>query len=230
MTTASVIVVAAGQGRRMGLSQNKVYLALRGRPLLQWAVEAFLNCPAIKQVVVVVAEGEIDLCQQEVIDRLDSDIPIEVCVGGDHRQASVSNGLQKVDPGHPIVLIHDGARPLVSSTLIQAVIDAAEVDGAVVPGLPITDSLKQVDEYDRIVAAPSREYLYRAQTPQGFQYNAIYQALTKAESEQQQFTDDAGAVAEYMKIQPRLIPGESRNIKVTTPADLELAHWLIQQS
>ncbi len=230
MSNASAVVVAAGQGRRMGADQNKVYLLLQDKPVLLWTLEVFLSCTSIKQIVVVVGEGEAEVCQQEVINKLCTDIPVELCTGGTHRQASVWCGLQRVDSVHPIVLVHDGARPLVSGRLIQAVIDAAQTFGAAVPGIAVMDSLKQVNDHHQIVASPSRENLYRVQTPQGFHQNILRQALAEAESVQKQFTDDAGAVAAYTSIQPKLIPGESTNLKITTPFDLKLADWLLNQS
>lgn len=230
MTSTAAIIVAAGQGQRMGVSQNKVYLELKGRPLLSHTLEAFLKCSFIQQMIVVVAEGEDTFCQQEVIDKLTGHVPVELCIGGATRQDSVFQGLQKVSSDHPIVLIHDGARPLVSSTLIQQVVDAADEFGAAIPGTPVVDSLKQVDEQHRIVEAPSRENLYQAQTPQGFHFDLIHQALSQAIKNDQQFTDDVGAVAHYSDVTPKLIPGEASNIKVTTPFDLSLAEWLMQGS
>lgn len=230
MSNAAAIIVAAGKGQRMGASKNKVYLELKGRPLLSYTLEAFLQCPSIQQLIVVVADGEDVICQQEVINNLEHQATVELCIGGATRQDSVFQGLQKASSSHPIVLIHDGARPLVSLALIQQVIDAAESFGAAIPGTPVVDSLKQVDEQHRIVGAPSRKNLYQVQTPQGFHYDLIHKALSLATKESQHFTDDAGAVAHYSDVTPKLIPGEATNIKVTTPFDLSLAEWLVAQS
>lgn len=228
---AAAILVAAGGATRMGaVQQNKVYLPLAGRPVLAHALAAFDAHPRIQQLVVVVAPGEEATFRQVVLDRFSTQTPLRIAIGGDTRQDSVRQGVRQLDPALSLGLVHDGARPLITSTLIDRILQAADEFGAAVPGLPLTDSVKRVDAQGWVIEAPDRQGLHVAQTPQGFRVKLLKEALAAAAAGDIRFTDDAGMVAHYAQLQPRLIPGEPCNLKITTPFDLQLADWLYRQA
>jgi len=222
---AAVVIAAAGKGARMGAGKNKVFLPLGGRSLLWHSVRAFIRHPRIEQVVVVVGQGE---RAQAAVDFDDSNKIVQVCTGGVTRQESVFNGLQQVTPTLSLVLIHDGARPLVSQSLIGRVLQAAWIHGAALPGLPVSDSLKRVEQHT-VVGEVKREGVFQVQTPQGFQRELLLDALATAQRTGQTFTDDAGAVEHFSGTPPHLVPGEPINLKVTTAFDLELAAYFLSR-
>lgn len=228
---AAAILLAAGRATRMGAAQqNKVYLPLAGRPVLAHALAAFDVHPRIQQLIVVVAPAEEDTFRQVVLDRFPLQTPLRIAIGGDTRQDSVRQGVRQLDPALSLGLVHDGARPLITSALIDRILQAADECGAAVPGLPLTDSIKRVDAQGYVIEAPDRQGLYRAQTPQGFRLKLLKEALAAAAADGIRFTDDAELVAHYTQLQPRLIRGEPCNLKITTPFDLQLADWLYQQT
>jgi len=222
---AAAVIAAAGEGTRMGAGKNKVFVPLAGRPLLWHTVRAFIRHPQIDQLVVVVGECE---RAQDVQDALsfDTNKGIRVCTGGHTRQASVFKGLQLVNPALPLVLVHDGARPLVCQALIGRVLQAAREHGAALPGLPVGDSLKRVVQHT-VVGEVKREGVFRAQTPQGFQHELLFDALAAAHRTGKTFTDDAGVVEHFTDIRPHVVPADPLNLKVTTPFDLELAAYFL---
>ncbi len=209
------LVAAAGRGERAGGDVPKQFRTVQGRPLLRWAVEAFAGHPRVDRVLAVVAPGqrtraESALAGLEVrlVDR-----------GGAVRQASVAAGLEAMAPDPPqSVLIHDGARPRPGPALIDRVITAlSAVDGAV-PALPLTDSLKEVDQAGQILRSLPRSGLHRAQTPQGFRFDAVLSAH-RAAAGALVATDDS-ALVEAAGGVVRVVRGDPRNVKITEPDDL----------
>jgi 2-C-methyl-D-erythritol 4-phosphate cytidylyltransferase/2-C-methyl-D-erythritol 2,4-cyclodiphosphate synthase len=217
---AVALVVAAGRGERFGAGLPKQYLPLAGKPVLRHSLERFLAHPGIAAVRVVIGAGQGDLYGQAAAD-LELLPPVE---GGPSRQESVRLGLESLVPLDPThVLIHDGARPLLSTALIGRVLAALETDEAALPVLPVVDTLKRA-EGEHLVAGPDRQRLARAQTPQGFRFAPILAAHRAAAGGE--LTDDA-AVAEAAGIPVRRVEGEERNLKVTTRDDLTLAGLLL---
>lgn len=207
--TVWAVVVAAGGGTRFGAP--KQFAMLQGRPLVAWAVDAARG--AVDGVVLVLPA-----------DRSGAGYGADVVVAGaETRAGSVRAGLEAVPDDAEIVVIHDGARPLATSALFRAVV--AEVrggaDGAV-PGLAVADTLKSVDAHDTVVATVSRAGMVAVQTPQAFRAGAL-RAAHRGEPEA---TDDA-ALLETSGATVRVVPGDPRNVKVTTPADLELVAALV---
>ena len=217
---AVALVVAAGRGERFGGGLPKQYLPLAGKPLLRHSVERFLAHPGIAAVRVVIGAGQADLYAQATAGlRL-----LPSVEGGPSRQESVRLGLESLAPVEPThVLIHDGARPLLSTALIGRVLAALETDEAALPVLPVVDTLKRA-EGARLAAGPDRQGLARAQTPQGFRFGPILAAHRAAAG--RELTDDA-AVAEAAGIPVSRVEGEERNLKVTTRDDLALASLLL---
>jgi 2-C-methyl-D-erythritol 4-phosphate cytidylyltransferase len=209
-----VVVVAAGSGRRFGAP--KQFAQLGGRPLVQWALE---SARAVADgVVLVVPAGDPPDGAAPPLARRGADV---VVVGGDSRAASVRCGLAAVPGSAEVIVVHDGARPLASPALFRAVV-AAVTDGAdaAVPGLAVVDTLKRVD-HGAVTATVARDGIVSVQTPQAFRADVLRRAHVDAS----EATDDAGLV-ESLGATVRVVPGDPRNIKVTTAADLEVAQAL----
>jgi 2-C-methyl-D-erythritol 4-phosphate cytidylyltransferase len=213
------IIAAAGESRRMG-GIDKVFAPLGGKPALAWVLDAFNGCDKINQIVVVVSEDNIERCRKLIAEKKWSK-PVEVCAGGKRRQDSVAAGLKKLDCDW--VIIHDGARPLVTKELIEDGLKAAQETGAAVAAVPVTDTIKTAGD-DRIVyQTPSRQNLWAVQTPQVFRAEIIARAYEQAKDE---VTDDASLV-EGLGQKVKLYMGSYDNIKITNPHDLALAEVLL---
>ncbi len=223
---AAAIIAASGLGKRMGAAEKKQYLLLEGIPILGRAIGAFLNHPDIKQIVVVVPPGEI-VQTRKILKPFCSLEYLVFVEGGKRRQDSVYNGLKVVDPSAPFVCIHDGARPLVSKRLIDAVLEAAMLFGAAVPALPVTDTVKEVAADGFIKGTVSRDKLRCAQTPQVFRQELIREAYRKADLLGIQATDDS-YLLELLGFKVITVPGEPENIKITCPYDLKIAAALLK--
>ena len=219
--TADAIVVAAGSSRRMeGL--DKLSAPLAGRPLLRWSVEALAASPRVRRVVVVAAPGRVaELAAASWL----RDLGASVVAGGDRRQESVAEGVAASDG--ELLLVHDGARPLVTPGLATRVCEAAAEHGAAIPVLPLSETLKRTDGRS-IEGTVSREGLAAAQTPQGVRRELIEQAYQRHDPRgAAEFTDEA-ALLEAVGVSVVAVEGEPTNIKVTLSADLELAEALLR--
>ncbi|MBA7561532.1 MAG: 2-C-methyl-D-erythritol 4-phosphate cytidylyltransferase [Dehalococcoidia bacterium] len=216
---AAAIIVAAGESRRMN-GIDKVLAPLAGRSVISYVLDAFDGCKSIDQIIVVVNEKSLESCRKLIAEeRLST--PIDVCVGGKRRQDSVAAGLKQLKACGWVV-IHDGARPLVTKDLIERGLEAAKETGAAVAAVPVTDTIKVAGE-DRIVReTPPRQNLWAVQTPQVFRIDIISKAYQKAEGEA---TDDASLV-EQAGFQVKLYMGSYDNIKITNPDDLLVAEAL----
>ena len=216
MEKVGAIVVAAGIGKRMG-GTDKIFANLAGKPLLARTVDVFQRCPAIDQVIIVLHEDRLQEGWQLIKENRLSKVS-DICPGGVRRQDSVKEGLQKLCDCQWVV-IHDGARPCLSQTLIDEGLDEARQSGAAVPALSVTDTIKVVDSDSFVVETPLRQHLRSVQTPQVFRYDIISEAYRRSDSD---VTDDATLV-ENLGYRVKVYPGSDTNIKVTTPEDLYLA-------
>lgn len=224
MNTA--IVLAAGKGSRMKAGINKQYLNLKGRPILSHTLEVFFACPAIDEVVVVIGENDIELCDKMVLKNFNYDKPFKTVIGGQERQGSVQNGLKHVDDNAEIIIIHDGARPFITSQIIETCIEGARKYAAVSLGVPIKETVKVVDDEGFVKNTPNRASIWITQTPQAFRHGIIRQAHELALINKINATDDAMLV-EHLGYPVRMIKGDYRNIKITTYEDLVIAEALI---
>ena len=216
------VIVAAGSSQRMG-GADKVFALLGRKPVLSRVVEAFQGCSPIDRIVVVLSEQNLERGKQLVLKQGGAKI-IDVCAGGRRRQDSVAAGLRRLGSCDWVV-IHDGARPLVTVDLINRGLEAAKETGAAVAAVPVTDTIKLAGD-DRIVhQTPPRQNLWAVQTPQVFRIDIITEAYRRAKSE---VTDDASLV-EQVGYKVKLYIGSYDNIKVTTPDDLALAEVLWQK-
>ena len=217
------VIVAAGSASRMG-GIDKVMAPLGGEPMILRTVRAFEDCEAVKEIVIVTREdlmGPIaEICSGFTKIR-------SVVQGGSSRQESVKLGLLALSKEVRLAAVHDGARPLVSGELIDKVIRAAHSYGAAAPAIPVKDTIK-VFEGGFIAATPDRSTLRAVQTPQVMDRDLLLGALEKAEQEGTALTDDCSAV-EHIGMRVRLVEGEERNLKVTTPLDLKIAELLLEE-
>ena len=212
-----VIVVAAGVGSRFGAAMPKAFVRLSGRSLLTWSVEAALGCPGVACVVVVAPPGHVSEAERETDGY--ATVPVRVVPGGAERPDSVAAGLAALPDDVDVVLVHDAARALTPSALFADVAAAVAAGApAVVPGLPVVDTVKQVDESGTVVATPPRASLRAIQTPQGFRRDVLERA--HAEAGAHPVTDDA-ALVEALGLPVLVVPGDPRAHKITTPDDLD---------
>jgi len=219
----AVLIVAAGRGHRLGEDLPKQYIALGGKSILRRTIEGFLSAPSVKFVQTVIHENDPALYRQAT-----SGLSILPPVtGGKTRQQSVMRGLQALGSHEPdIVLIHDAARPFISPEQIEKIIVKAAEHGAVIPVLPVIDTVKRLED-GKVTATLDRATLARAQTPQAFLFKLIFMAHRKREGKD--MTDDC-AVAESCGIQVLTLAGDDRNFKITTREDLIRAENMIRKN
>ena len=223
------IIPAAGAGVRMGTGVAKQFMDLEGRPLLTVTLENFERCSAVESVVLVVPRDSVSYCKKEIGGRYRLSKVGQVIPGGERRQDSVRLGLEAVRPPCELVLIHDGVRPFVSPEFIARMIKEAARTRAVVPGLRVKETVKEVAPDGRVVATPDRRNLWLVQTPQAFRYDDILTAHRRAvEEDWEESTDDA-LLLERMGIPITVVEGLEENIKITTPHDLELARFFLRR-
>jgi len=215
------VIVAAGESQRMGRI-DKLMAQIGGEPLLLHATRPFQECRRVSQIVVVVSGSNRERCQRLVSGKEWTKVT-DVCLGGRRRQDSVAAGLKRLD-GCDWIIVHDGARPLVTVELIERGLKAARETGAAIAAVPVKDTIK-IAGNDRIVSqTPPRHSLWQVQTPQVFRGDVITGAYRKANGT---VTDDASLV-EQLGGRVKLYMGSYDNIKVTTPEDLTLAELLLR--
>jgi 2-C-methyl-D-erythritol 4-phosphate cytidylyltransferase len=217
------VIVAAGTASRMG-GIDKVMAPLGGEPMILRTVRAFQQSETIREIVIVT---RLDLV--EPIRKLcaDMDKVVTVVVGGDSRQESVMKGIMALSGKMQLVAVQDGARPLITVEVIDRTVHAANHFYAAAPAIPVKDTIKVV-KGGLVADTPDRSTLQAVQTPQVFDADLLKGALTQAEKEKVQVTDDCSAV-ERLGMSVRMVPGDERNIKVTTPLDLKIAELFLEE-
>lgn len=223
----AAVIVAAGRGQRMGSDRPKQFLPLGGKPILAHALDLFLSFGDIDPIILVVAQKDLAATHSIPLPLHSFHEKIHLVTGGESRQASAFNGLQAIGAQEGIVLIHDGARPLVSMRLIEACVKGARRYGACIPALTVNDTLKRVNDDDMVNSTVTRQGHRLVQTPQAFELSLIRRAHQRAAAEHWQATDDASLV-ERLGEKVKVIPGEMDNIKITTPEDLRFAEKLLR--
>lgn len=217
------VIVAAGSASRMG-GIDKVMAPLGGEPMIARTVRSFQECDAIKEIVVVTREDLIlpitQLCAG--YDKVTA-----VVAGGSSRDESVSLGLNTLSAKVKLAAVQDGARPLVTWQLIDRVVRAANSYGAAAPAIPVKDTIKVV-KGGIVSETPDRSALKAVQTPQVFDFDLLRGALKKAKEDGAAITDDCSAV-ERLGMSVKIVEGDERNLKVTTPMDLKIAQMLLEE-
>jgi len=222
-----LLIPAAGMGRRMGADRNKVLLTVKGRPLIAWTLLAAEAAERITWIGLIGQPVDQTLLM-DILEELELTTPVHFIVGGDTRQASVYNGLQALPQEATRVLIHDGARCLISPELFDRCAAALENCSGLIAAVPVKDTIKRVDADLTIQDTPDRRLLWAAQTPQGFDVALLKTCHHKGQQLQWTVTDDA-ALFEKCGLPVQVIPGEDTNVKVTTPSDLAIAEWILSR-
>lgn len=225
---AVAIIVAAGEGKRLGQTDPKAYVPLGGRPLLLRTLDRFCAARHVGSLIVVAAAPELTRCAALLHgDPAVKGRPWIVQSGGATRQQSVKRGLSRIAADTDIVAIHDAARPFVSPELIDRCIEEASERGAAVAGLPARDTIKMVSAERWVQSTPERSSLWEIQTPQAFRAQMILEAHDRAAAHGIEATDDAGLV-EWMGLPVYVVEGDRTNFKITLPEDLVVAEALIR--
>jgi 2-C-methyl-D-erythritol 4-phosphate cytidylyltransferase len=217
--TAAAIIVAAGSGKRFGGPKQFAYL--RGKPVLEWTLERFQAHEEVGSIVLVLPDERDRKHYQLRYPKI-----LDVVRGGEERQDSVWQGFRLLDPAATdLVLVHDGARPLVAADLVSRIIAEARAGGAAVPVLALEDTIKEVRN-GLLIRTMERSDIFRAQTPQGFLYPILKKALEAARRDRFLGTDEA-MLLEWAGLPVRAVPGDLRNIKITAPLDIVIAEALL---
>jgi len=223
----AVIIPAAGTGSRTGLKTPKPFIRIAGIPLILHALRTFQRHRAVTHIQPVMPEELFPPFHRRVMKRY----PLGKCAspvaGGPERQDSVFNGLKALADDIEIVVVHDAARPFVSSAIITRVIETAVRDGAALAAVPVQDTLKRAPRNSLVDSTVDRSHLWRAQTPQAFRASLLRTAHARAASEGYRGTDDASLV-EHLGLPVRVVEGSARNLKITTADDIALARALLR--
>ena len=217
------VIVAAGSASRMG-GIDKVMASMGGTPMVARTAAAFQNCDAIAEIVIVTRP---DLIRPISALCAGMDKVRAVVAGGSSRQESVWLGLNALSENISLAAIHDGARPLISNLVIDRTVRAANSYGAAAPAVPVKDTIKVV-KGGLVEKTPERATLQAVQTPQVFDFDLLRGALKQAEEEKAAVTDDCSAV-ERLGMKVKIVEGDERNLKVTTPMDLKIAEMLLEE-
>lgn len=218
------VIVAAGTASRMG-GIDKVMAPLGGESMILRTVRAFQQSDVIREIVIVTRQDLVEPIQKLCADM---DKVVSVVVGGDSRQESVMKGLNALSEKTQLVAVQDGARPLITQEVIERTVRAANHFHAAAPAVPVKDTVKVV-QGGLVSATPDRSTLQAVQTPQVFDIDLLKGALFQAEKDKAQITDDCSAV-ERLGMSVRIVAGDERNIKVTTPLDLKIAELFLEET
>ena len=227
MNTA--IVLAAGKGTRMNAGMNKQFMLINDRPLLAQTLAAFQSCNAIDSIILVAGREELKTCKEQILDVYGFDKVDKLVSGGSERQQSVYNGILELEDDCSIVVIHDGARPILPEGIIEKCIDGAKIYGAVSAGMPAKETIKILNEEGFVQYTPERGKVWVTQTPQAFKRDIIEKAHETANIKGISGTDDAFLV-ECMGIKVKMLEGSYENIKITTPEDIILAEAIMRKT
>lgn len=223
----SAIIVAAGGSVRMGIADSKQFIPLLGRPAIEYTLRAFQKCHLIKEIVVVCREQDKErirlIADENSFTKVNS-----LVEGGASRAESVRNGIKTASGEAKYFAIHDGARPLITVEEIERVVESAFETGAATLGVPVKDTIKIVDGYNKIESTPLRSQLRAVHTPQVFERELYQFALENAGDNMINFTDDCSLI-EHMGGEVEVVKGSEENIKLTTPIDVVIAESILRE-
>ncbi|HQO78536.1 MAG TPA: 2-C-methyl-D-erythritol 4-phosphate cytidylyltransferase [Thermodesulfobacteriota bacterium] len=224
--SVDAIILAAGRGVRLGHEQAKAFVPVLGKPLLAWTLLIFESIVRIRSVVTVVPPGLEDLCRSEIVQAFHL-VKTQVVAGGKERQDSLQSGFGLLPESCELVVVHDGARPLVTPLIVGHVLDAARKHGAALAAVPVKDTVKEAAQ-GMVERTLDRSRLWLAQTPQAYHYRILKEALEAARSTGITATDDA-ALVERLGKTVAVVSGSYENIKVTTPEDVWMAEYILRK-
>lgn len=219
------IIMAAGSGKRMGSDRPKQYLEIDGYPILYYSIKAFEDA-FFDEIILVTRNSDIDYCKKEIVDKYGFTKVSSVVSGGEERSDSVYNGLLAVSDKDCFVYIHDGARPFVDADVLERTKAKVEAFDACVVAVPAIDTIKMADKDGIVGKTLDRTVLWAAQTPQAFRYSVVMEAFSLYKKEKEKdpdikVTDDASVVEIYGSVPVRIVEGNYKNKKITTPEDLK---------
>jgi len=228
MNTA--IILAAGQGKRMKRSMNKTRIEVKGKPIIVHTIEAFIHSDVIQTIILVVSETEVELFENEIIKKyFPNYLNIKIVVGGKERYNSVFNGLKHIEQGTVNVLIHDGARPLVTKSEIVTSVNTLSHEKACVVAVKAKNTYKLADKNGYVEKTIPRQDLFSILTPQSFRKEIIMNAYLKGIDGANGITDDAMMVELFTSEKVKIVEGSYENIKVTTPEDLAVMERILDE-
>ena len=231
MNKITAIVLAAGSGSRMKSKTKKQFMEIKGKPVIWYSLFEFEKS-RVDEIILVTGKEDIDYCKKEIVEKYNLKKIKNVVAGGSERYESVYNGLKEVTGN--IVLIHDGARPLINNEIIERSIEGTIKSDACVVGVPVKDTIKRANKEGYIIDTPNRSEVWITQTPQSFETDLVKMAYKKMKEELEKgnttlnITDDAMVVEEFTTNQVRFVQGDYKNIKVTTPEDIDIAELFIE--
>ena len=228
MSKVTVLIPAAGTGKRMGKAVAKQFLALGDKPMLAHTLLAFQRASEIDEIIPILSQEFLEGCLRDIIEAYHITKVKTLVVGGKERQDSVANGLLKLEKDAAIVLVHDGVRPFVTPEMIREAVDHAKKGECVAVGVPIKDTIKEVNDNGFVRATLERSRLWAIQTPQAFPVKVLKRAYEEAAKLHLYGTDDATLV-ERMGGTVRVIMGSYENIKITTPEDIMVAEEILKR-
>lgn len=216
------VILGAGSGTRMKIEKNKMLLDICGKTVIERSVETFLNLSDVDEIIVTVREQDVD-----ELSKILTDERISFVIGGSTRQQSVKNAIETIDDSE-LVIIHDGARPLVLEDDVDNTIKAAYEFGSAALAVPVKDTVKVVDKNGFVISTPDRSTLFAVQTPQIFKFDLYKSAIEKATADGKEFTDDC-QLLEYAEQKVKMVVGSYENIKITTPEDIAVAEGILSK-
>ena len=219
-----VVIVSAGEGQRMG-GIDKIRTLVSGRPLLAYGVDAFEMCQYVTEIVIVLASVHLEW-GKELVEREGWKKVSSVCSGGKTRIDSAKYGFDALSYCH-WVMVHDGARPCVTVDLIDRGVDCVPITGAAVPGVPVKDTIKQIDVDNLVINTPPRESLWSIQTPQVFGYDILKRVYMESSTNATDNVTDDSTLAERLGYNVKVFEGSYENVKITTPGDLKLVETML---
>jgi 2-C-methyl-D-erythritol 4-phosphate cytidylyltransferase len=228
MVKVTALIPAAGMGRRMGRKVAKQFLPLGDKPMLAHTLLVFQRASEIDDIIPILSREDMESCLRDVIEQFHITKVRTLVVGGKERQDSVMNGLQKLEKDVSIVLVHDGVRPFVTAEMIRESVEHAKKGECVAVGVPLKDTIKEVDDRRQVRHTLERSRLWAIQTPQAFPVKTLKRAYEEAYKHNVYGTDDA-MLAERAGFSVRVIMGSYENIKITTPEDLILAEEILKR-
>ena len=233
MSKFAAIVLSAGSGTRMKSDIPKQYLPLCEKPVIYYSLKAFEDSP-VDEIVLVTGAGDIDYCRSEIVEKYHFHKVKAIVPGGKERYDSEFEGIKAIKNAD-YIMIHDGARPLLTQDIILNSMETVQVEQACVVGMPVKDTIKVIDSDNYAVDTPNRSNLWLVQTPQSFSLELIWDAYSCLHEKQKKgeavpaITDDAMLVEQMLGRNVKLIEGSYKNIKVTTPEDLLVAKIFLKK-
>ncbi len=228
MSKVTALIPAAGMGRRMGQKVAKQFLPLGDKPMLAHTLLVFQRAAGVDEIIPILSKEDMESCLRDIIELYHITKVRTLVVGGKERQDSVMNGLEKLEKDASVVLVHDGVRPFVTEGMIQESIDHAKKGQCVAVGVPLKDTVKEVDDNHLVRHTLERSRLWAIQTPQTFPVKVLKRAYVESYHHKVYGTDDAMLV-ERTGVPVRIIMGSYENIKITTPEDLILAEEILKR-